>query len=156
MATYNLAGSATAGTPVTYRNVYVVEKTIDIGQVNSGAGVAAADVLRVIQVPAETLVLDAGFEVLTALTGTSPDIDFGITGGDVDEWVDGNNGAAGYATKAVASPQHVFFGTADTLDLLFNTNAVTAGVIRCFAIMADVKGIRETESVSDTAYDTAV
>jgi hypothetical protein len=122
----------------------------------SDAGVAAADVVRVLPIPAETLVLDAGFEVLTAITGTAPDIDFGITGGDVDEWVDGNNGAAGYATKAVASPQHVFFGTADTLDLLFNTNAATAGVIRCWAICVDVKGIRETESVSDSAYDVAV
>lgn len=155
MATYNVSGGATTHA-ATGRFPYVLENVIDIGQVASNAGIGVAGILQAIAVPAETLVLDAGFEVLTTLTGTAPDIDLGITGGDVDEWVDGNNGAAGYATKAVASPHHVFFGTADTIDLLFNTNAATAGVIRVWAIMCDVKGIRETETVSDAGYDTAV
>lgn len=155
MATYDLSGGGTT-VPVTYRGSYTMERTVDISEVNNGAGVAAADVLRVLQIPAESVVLDAGFEVITAVVGTSPDIDFGITGGDVDEWVDGNNGTVGYATRAVPSPQHVAFVTADTLDLLFNTNAATAGVIRCFALVYDTKGIRETDPNTATAHNTPV
>lgn len=156
MATFNVSGGATTHA-ATGRVPYVVENVVDIGQVNSNAGIGAAGILQVISVPAETLVMDAGFEVLTALTGTAPDIDLGITGGDVDEWVDGNNGTAGYATRTTASPHFTFVGTtADTIDLLFNTNAATAGVIRVVAVLCDIKGIRETESVSDTGYDTAL
>ena len=155
MATYNLSGGATTHA-ATGRTPYFIERVIDIGQVNSNAGIGAAGILQVLAIPAETLIMDAGFEVLTAVTGTSPDIDMGITGSDVDEWVDGFAGTAGYATRATASPHFVYNSTADTIDLLFNTNAVTAGVIRCFALLLDMKGVRETESVSDSAYDTAV
>ena len=156
MATYDVTKGSGTATHGTGRSPYLVENVLDIGKINADAGVGAADVIRMIDVPAESVVIYAGFEVLTALTGTSPDIDFGITGGDVDEWVDGNDGSAGYATAAVASPQVVAFASADTLDLLFNTNAATAGVIRSFALMLDTSGLNESSTSKASQDDTAV
>lgn len=158
MATYNLTkGSATS--PVMSvgagsRGLTFVENVLDISEMNSDAGVAAADVIQMLDIPAETDVWMAGFEVITALTGTSPDIDLGW-GTDTDEWVDGNDGSAGYATQT-AWQLPLRFTSADTIDLLFNTNAATAGVIRVFAWLGDISGAQETMTASDTRIDTAV
>jgi hypothetical protein len=47
-------------------------------------------VYQCLNIPAESVILHAGMEVTTALTGTSSDtaFDLGITGGDVDNFVD--------------------------------------------------------------------
>jgi hypothetical protein len=159
MPTYNLTkGSAT--TPVmsvgtTNRSMVFVENVLDISKMVSDAGVAAGDVVQMLDIPAETDVWMCGMEVITALTGTSPDIDLGITGTDVDEWVDGNDGTAGYATQT-AWQLPIRFASTDTIDLLFNTNAATAGVIRVFAWLADVSGASEAMTASDSQQDTAV
>ena len=83
MATYDLTGPGGTNRPGRYnpgiRTPYLVENTIDVSAVNSDAGVADADVLKAIDVPAETVVMAAGLEILTACS-SSVTLDLGITG----------------------------------------------------------------------------
>jgi hypothetical protein len=95
MATYDLtAAGGTTGHPSNGRTPYLVENTIDIAAINGDSGAAQNDVLRALDIPAETLIMEAGIEVITALSG-SVTLDLGITGGDVDRYVDGDTNATG-------------------------------------------------------------
>lgn len=146
MATYDVTGNTSSTSAPSRKNPgvrtpYLVENTIDISAVNSSAGTADGDVLQVIDIPAETLVLHAGIEVITALS-SSATMDFGITGGDVDVFVDGDTNATGYsALTATARP---IIASADTIDLLVAGAASTAGKVRVFALLCDVSGVYET------------
>ena len=157
MATYDVTGPGGTNRPGRYnpgiRTPYLVENTIDISAINGDAGTAANDVLRVIDLPAETLVMEAGIEVLTALS-SSVTMDLGITGGDVDIYCDNDTNATGYSTLT-ATARHVA-ATADTLDVLeASSTASTAGKIRVWAILCDVSGVDETDRQSDAQHDTA-
>jgi len=157
MATYDVTGPGGTNRPGRYnpgiRTPYLVENTIDISAINGDAGTAANDVLRVIDLPAETLVMEAGIEVLTALSG-SVTMDLGITGGDVDIYCDNDTNATGYSTLT-ATARHVA-ATADTLDVLeASSTASTAGKIRVWAILCDVSGVDESDRQSDAQHDTA-
>ena len=89
MANYNVTGAGgTTGHPANGRTPYLVENTVDVSAINGDSGAAQNDVLRVIDVPAETLVLHAGMEILTQLSN-SVTVDLG-TGDDVDNFVDGD------------------------------------------------------------------
>ena len=101
MATYDVTGPGNAGaTPSRFsagvRTPYLVENTIDVSAINSDAGAAQNDVLQVLDIPAQTLIMHAGIEVITALS-SSVTLDLGITGGDVDTFVDGDTNATGYS-----------------------------------------------------------
>ena len=155
MATYDLTGPGGTNRPGRYnpgiRTPYLVENTIDISAVNGDSGTASGDVLQVIDLVAETLVMEAGIEVLTACSG-SVTFDLGITGVDVDIYTDGDTNATGYSTltataRSVAS-------TADTLDVLQGGAASTVGKIRVWAILCDVAGVDETDRQSDAQHDT--
>ena len=157
MATYDVTGPGGTNRPGRYnpgiRTPYLVENTIDISAVNGDAGAAQNDVLRVIDLPAETLVMEAGIEVLTALT-SSVTMDLGITGGDVDIYTDGDTNATGYSTLT-ATARHVA-ASADTLDVLeASGTASSVGKIRVWAILCDVAGVDESDRQSDAQHDTA-
>lgn len=158
MATYDVTGVGVAGTRPSRRNPgvrvpYLVENTIDISQINAGAGAAQNDVLQVLDIPAETLILHAGVEILTALS-SSVTLDLGITGGDVDNFVDGDANATGYSVlTATARP---VIASADTLDLLVLSAASSAGKLRVFAILCDVSGVDETDRQTATQHDTDI
>ncbi len=139
---------------------YCIENVIDLADVVTakGSAIAQGDVIQAIYVPAGSIVLFAGFQQMTVMTGTSTDatIDFGVTGGDVDCWVDGYDLDAGtalaYAAAATASitPAQTFFATADTLDLLVatQTNTITGGKLRVFAYILDVSNKRSDVGVA--------
>ena len=131
------------------RTPYMVETYIDLADAVTakGSALAQGDIIEAIKVPAGTQVLFAGFQKKTAMTGTSTDLtfDFGITGGDVDAFVDGFDfdGASvgAYATVASAAiTPATFVTTDDTLDILFatQTGTVTGGIIRVFAVLVDL------------------
>ena len=154
MAITTLAGGATSGR--TAGSVpYLVDMTIDFAAAASakGTALAAADIIECINVPANTVVLTAGLEVVTALAGESADtrLLLGVTGGDVDAFVaswDATAAAAGaYAPAAATVP--VVFGSADTIDLEIDaaTTAPTGGVLRVWAVMMDIDGRIAAESV---------
>ena len=110
----------------------------------SATALAAADTLQIIQLPANSVILHAGFEVTTVeSTNTTATFDFGFTGGSpAAANVFGNDiasNALGWSLAAGSStalPNPVIVGTsADTIDLLINTAAPTDCVLRCFAFV---------------------
>ena len=154
MATYNVTGAGgTTGHPSNGRTPYLVENTIDVSAVNGDSGTADGDILQCLDIPAETLIMDAGVEVITALS-SSATIDLGITGGDPDRYVDGDTNATGFSTLTATA--RVIVSSADTLDALIAGAASSAGKIRVFAVLCDVSGIDETDRNTATQHDTAV
>ena len=148
MATHSKVTGGTAGHPSTRRTPYWVENTVD----NSLFDPAAADIIQCLNVPAETLVMAAGLEVLTA-SSTSVTFDLGITGStaghhDPDAFVDaydatGTGHAPMDATDAAAM---LIVKTADTIDILTAGAQDTAGKVRVWAILCDISGSDETAS----------
>jgi hypothetical protein len=127
---------------------YVVETTLNFATATTtkGSALAAADVLQVLDIPAETLIINAGYEVTAAITGDVT-LDVGVTGIDADVFVDGATLAAAtsvgaYAQNAAAFQPVVIGDTADTLDVLIatSTTAVSAGTIRVWAVLVDLNG----------------
>ena len=143
MATYDLtAAGGTSGHPSNGRTPYLVENTIDVSAINGDSGAAQNDVLRALDIPAETLIMEAGIEVITALS-SSVTLDLGITGGDVDRYVDGDTNATGFSAPTATA--RTIVASADTLDVLVLSAASSAGKIRVFAVLCDVSGIDETD-----------
>jgi len=143
MATYDRTGKGgTTGHPANGRTPYLVENTIDVSAVNSSAGTTNGDILQALDIPAETLIMEAGIEVITALS-SSATMDLGITGGDVDRYVDGDTNATGYATLTATA--RVVVASADTLDILTAGADSSAGKVRVWAVLCDVSGIDETD-----------
>lgn len=154
MATIDLAtltgqDGAPSGWAGAGRRPQFVEVMVDFAEATTakGSALAASDVIEVINIPAGSCVFGAGMEVVSAMTGTSTDLtlDMGITGGDVDAWVDGfdYDGAAVGAMPAMAAGATIplVFASADTIDILIasQTNTFTGGKIRVWAYILDLK-----------------
>ena len=150
MATVSKVIGGTAGHPSTRRKPYWVENTID----NSLFDPANGDIIQAINVPAETLVIAAGLEVLTA-SSSSVTMDLGITGStaghnDPDCWVDGYDATGtGHAPMdATDAAAMLICKAADTIDILIGGAQDTAGKVRVWALMCDISGSDETASNS--------
>jgi hypothetical protein len=140
-----LVGGKTAGR--TAGSVpYLVDMEVDIAAwaTAEGGPLVAGDVIECIRVPANTVALTAGIEVLSPLVGESADARFllGVVGGDVDAFVaswDATAATAG-AYAPLAQTGQVAFATADTIDLELDaaTTGPTAGKLRVFAVLMDV------------------
>ena len=160
MATYNVTGvGGTTGHPSNGRTPYLVENTIDVSAVNGDSGSAQNDVLKCIDVPAETLIMAAGVEVLTACS-SSVVIDIGVTGStagfsDPDAYVDAYD-ATGAAYSGSLGVLPLICKVADTIDALMAGAASSAGKIRVWAILCDLSGIDESDNNTSTQHDTAV
>lgn len=134
---------ATANVKVPYR----VEFVLDFADALTakGSALAAADVIEVITIPAGTVVLGAGIQLIDAANSTTLTLDVG-TGTDADEWVDGFDAQGGtegaYGTDLSASPVWNTYGSADTIDVTLATltGTLTTGKVRVYALMLDVSG----------------
>ena len=148
MATYTDSlgfnkGSAAFPALVDFISKFDVEldfAAINAARTAAGAtALAAADVLQVINLPANAVVLSAGLEVITTDASTAT-FDLGFTGGSpaaANAYAnDAAISTAGYTVADLANPTAV--KVADTIDLLINTAAPTTGKIRVFAVVADV------------------
>jgi len=165
MATYDhTTGQGTAGHPSRMRSVYVLEKTVDIAAVCTAGGISAltaADIIQAIDVPAESYIIHAGVEVITALNGTTPLLDVDFAAGDdlVDGFDATGTGYAGAGTNghvnytAVTTFANRITAT-DTIDILVNAGAndVSTGKIRVYAILADISGVDETDSLQAVTF----
>lgn len=152
MAIDMTSGTATRLRADQYSNkVILVEKEVDFAAAatSKGSALAANDVIEVIDLPAGSMIMGAGFEVITEMTGTSTDLalDLGITGGDVDAFVDGFDYDAAsvgdYSAVPAATVGYKYIvGTADTLDILIQaqTNTFTGGKLRVWALIVDLTG----------------
>lgn len=174
MATYDMTLNATAGVgsdsiaaaPSEFyqHSARVVEKILDMSTLIADGYVQANnDVFQLLEIPAGTLVLAAGAEVMTPFNGTTPTVDIDFAEGD--DIVDGGVvTAAGYlasgvngAANTVAGTTYTdFVATDDTIDVkLINAAAdVTEGVLRVYAVVAEVNiagntGVVATEVVRD-------
>jgi hypothetical protein len=113
-----------------------------------GSALAANDVIQTIDVPAGSLVYSVGMEVLEAMTGTSTDLalDVGVTGGDVDVFIDGfdMDGAdvGDHAALASSGARPVLVTADDTIDILIaaQTGTFLTGKVRMYAVIMDVNG----------------
>jgi len=148
MATVNLTIAARGNHP-RGRKPYIIENTIDLAVATSskGTALAASDVYQCLNIPAESVILHAGIQCETAVTGTSSDAayDLGITGGDVDNFVDGFDADAASAGDYAATPaafNPVIVPAADTLDILVaaQTGTTLTGKFRVFATLMDISG----------------
>ena len=156
MGTLNVTGAGgTAGHPSNGRVPYLVENTIDLAQVRSDTGPDQNDVLQCIDIPAETLVMAGGVEVLTALASSST-LDVGITGVDPDIFVDAHDATStGYAQfDNVDAGAMSVVSTADTLDVLLEGASSATGKIRVWAVLCDISGIDENDRNTATQHDT--
>lgn len=140
---------------------YMVGREIDLAAAVTakGSALAALDVIEALDVPANSAILFAGARKSAVMTGTSADLtfDMGITGGDVDNFVDGWDFDAA-ALNSHATPlgvqEPVIVTTADTIDILFatQTGTVTGGKIWVYAFIvplgdeASVPGIAALQS----------
>ena len=149
MATYNDGKGYNLGTGAAHvaaginkvSSVTVELNFATITTERAAAGLTAltsADILEVIQVPAQTLVTHVALEVTTAEGGTLT-VDVG-DGDNPDGYIDGvnANAAAAYITVAGtdAYEQGRFYTAADTIDIVLN-NAADAAVMKLTAVMVD-------------------
>ncbi len=107
----------------------------------SATALAATDTLQVVQLPAGTVLLQGGIEVVTAeTTNTTATFDVGFTGGSpAAANVFGNDvasNATGITATGLAAPTLV--SADDTLDVLLNTAAPTDAVVRIWAVGVNV------------------
>jgi|TARA_B110000908_G_C9939224_1_gene307481 hypothetical protein len=149
MATWDKTGvGGTTGHPSNGRTPYLVENTVNLDTFNP----AQNDVVQAIDVPAETLVMAAGVEVLVACSA-SVVLDVGITGStagfsDPDAFVDAYDATgASYAPRDVADGAPMLTcKVADTIDVLVAGAQSTVGKIRVWAVLCDISGIDETDN----------
>ena len=140
MATYSITGAGTTGFPAHGPNVRVISEVVDFSSTTN----AASDVFQVLSISADTVVLGAGINVITADTaGNSGTLSLG-DGGDADRYVAASTVAAtGQETAIFASTVPYLNASADTIDLTVATGAINA-VVRVWAIVADCTGGVET------------
>jgi len=150
MTTLAKATGGTSGHPSTRRKPYYVENTIDF----SVDDPAANDIVQFLNIPAETCVMAAGLEVLTASSsGVTLDLGWTATSGnlatDIDRFVDGHDStSAGIAAVAAATAGWVTYKAADTIDVKVLGAQDTSGKIRVWAVMCDISGSDESASNS--------
>ena len=174
MATFDMTASSTAGVnsgsiavlPASRdgMNMRMVEAILDISKITDYS-CTNGDIFQLLEIPANTFVLFAGAEVLTAFDGTSPtvDIDFAagddiIDGGDVSSagfLAEGTNGQANDTMTGAASTFTQFVTTTDTIDvkLIASSADVTTGKLRVYACVVDVNGAQEL--AAEVARDNA-
>ena len=138
------AHTAKGQTRVSYVEVLLNFVTITADRVTAGAtALAAGDSLQVISVPANTLVLACGITTEVVEGGTAT-VDIGLTGGDVDLFVDGGD-ANTLGTTACngagldGDNQSHYFAAADTIDILMGVSgALNDGAkIKVWAVLVD-------------------
>lgn len=122
--------------------VYGVEVTLDF----SDTGALTTDTVQVFDVAAKQLLLGMAVEVVTAEGGAAT-IDIGLTGGDVDAFIDGAdiNAAVGSVHKSgdagtkevIVAAGGQYFAAADAIDLK-PINDLDAAVIKVFAWFMDL------------------
>lgn len=134
----------TAAVPAYGHNRFAYyEVTLDFAKIVAArstygaTALSAGDTLQVMNLPADLLVLQGGFEVVTAeTTNTTATFDLGFYGGSpAAANVFGNDvasNATSHTATGLAAP--VLITAADTLDLLLNTAVPANAVLRVWLV----------------------
>ena len=132
----------TAGHPANVARPYVMTSKVH----DTADGGTGGDVIQLIDVPADSMIVAGVLEVLEARGNTDITLDIGITGGDVDCFVDGSVLAAGFtpfleaAVGASGSSARVLT-SADTIDALIidgGSSGESAARFRIHVVLADI------------------
>lgn len=160
MATVTSLAKAVGGKGNPGRKPYFVEVEIDLAEAATakGSALAANDIIQAITVDTNTAVMFAGMEITSAPAGgTSCTADLGITGGDVDAFVDGftvTGASAGSYSVLANTAAPIIVTTSDTIDiLLLGTTPDTSGKIRVFAYLMDVDSIGNDKGANEVVRD---
>ena len=157
MATYDLTSKDTTGVSSdsivampSAKNTNVmrnIEAYLDIDDlVAAGGSFADGDIFQVLEIPANTLVINAGAEVMKAFTGSCTlDMDF-AAGDDIIDGADitstgfcaaGSNGQTNTVVGSAASTYTQFITATDTIDCTIAGAAAATGRLRVYATVID-------------------
>ena len=157
MATFDLTAKSTTGvgansiaalpSNVGTHMVKTIQEYLDIDAlIAAGNTIADGDVFQMLEIPAGTLVLNAGAEVMKAFTSSCTlDMDFGggddiIDGADITSTgfcAAGSNGQTNTVVGNAASTYTQFISTADTIDCTIAGAAAATGRLRVYATVID-------------------
>jgi len=151
MATLTVTNNASSAVSLPIgKPVRMVTQVVDFSSFTNASG----DVVQVIEVPANTLCLYAGLDVLTADgAGNSGTLALG-DGADVDRYVSASTATAGIevtreragtSAMGTTSVGYGVYTAADTIDLTIATGAVDCKV-RVFCVLADFDGEGDSEA----------
>ena len=154
MATWTITGGGSTGHSANAPTVKVYSEIVDF----SAFTITTNDIVEVIELPANSLVLYAGYDVLTAdSAGNSGTLSLGDQA-DVDRWVSASTATAGIETTraragdsslGTTSIGYAYYASADTIDLTNATGSVNC-VVRVFAVVADCDGHGDNEAQNVT------
>ena len=172
MATYDMTSSDTAGVganvlavPTNVGNtVRTIEAILDIdAMVAAGYSGANGDIFQLLEIPAESVIVAAGAEIMKPFTAScTADIDF-AGGDDIIDGADltaaagtylakGTNGEANVvntgAASTFAAAALACVGAADTIDVVVAGAAPATGRLRVYAVIADVSAARTEAAVA--------
>lgn len=133
--------------------IHYAENNVEMGAAATakGSALAAGDIIEAVRVPANSIILAAGFEVITDAVGPSTlTVDLGVTGVAVDIFVDGYDWAAGdvgdFGAQPAAFYPVVVGETSDTVDVELQTlsgGTLSAGELRVWVIYGDISDQRK-------------
>jgi len=172
MATYDMTSVDTAGVganvlavPTVIGNtVRTVEAILDIdAMVTAGYSGANGDIFQLLEIPAESIVIAAGAEIMKSFTASCTcNIDFAggddiIDGAALDAdagtyLVKGTSGEANIvntgAASTYAAESLALVGAADTIDVVVAGAAPATGRLRVYAVVVDVSAAQTEAAVA--------
>lgn len=172
MATYDLTSKATATVGADSKALLPaaaagdalrkIEAYLDFSKLVADPNytLSTGDVFQLLEIPAGTLVVNAGAEVMVAFDGTTTvDVDFAggddiIDGADVTSvgfCAGGTNGQTNTVVGSAASTYTQFIAADDTIDVTIASSDATVGVLRVYAQVIDCNenGTRPTTTTRD-------
>ena len=172
MATFDMTSIDTAGVganiiavPTNVGNVVrTIEAILDIdAMIAAGATIANGDIFQLLEIPAESVMIAGGAEIMKSFTASCTcDIDFGggddiIDGAALDAaagtyLVEGTNGEANIVNtggaSSFAAESLALVGAADTIDVTIAGAAAATGRLRVYAVIADVSAAMTEAAVA--------
>ena len=172
MATFDMTSSDTAGVganvlavPTVVGNIVrTIEAILDMdAMIAAGATIANGDIFQLLEIPAESVVVAAGAEIMKSFTASCTcDIDFAggddiIDGAALDAaagtyLAKGSNGEANIvntgAASTFAAAALACVGAADTIDVVVAGAAAATGRLRVYAVIADVSAAHTEAAVA--------
>ena len=172
MATFDMTSVDTAGVganvlavPTVIGNtVRTVEAILDIdAMVTAGYSGTNGDIFQLLEIPAESIVIAAGAEIMKSFTASCTcNIDFAggddiIDGAALDAaagtyLVKGSNGEANIvntgAASTFAAESLALVGAADTIDVVVAGAAPATGRLRVYAVVVDVSAAQTEAAVA--------
>ena len=172
MATFDMTSVDTAGVganvlavpTVVGNTVRTLEAILDIdAMIAAGATIADGDIFQLLEIPAESVMVAGGAEIMKSFTASCTcNIDFAggddiIDGAALDAaagtyLVKGSNGEANIvntgAASTFAAAALACVGAADTIDVVVAGAAAATGRLRVYAVIADVSAAHTEASAA--------